>query len=411
MPDKSNRKRHRSDRTSSPSERSSSKDPENRGHRQDQHKRRRENNIDPGVNEDTLTKILAGVNDMKQQFVAWTTRVTAIEAKLNENSGATSQYSGEFDDDQLSIHPSDSPKEFDNINIVVNNPAIEAPLAGSLPPLDGVEPTNINEITNPNVVVSEEGTSCEFFDPESTSQRRWSPSDPFGKFLEKNMRRRLTLEQVNEIIGESSLPETEACVAPLLDKQILNYIPSSRKKFVEQRDKDLALIQRALLNSAGPLCCLHDRLENQDKISNEELLNTLQQSLCLLGSANHIVTTNRRKKILGAINPDKAQLADRDFPNAGKMLFGEDLPSLAAKHSELSRSLAKNLQKQPYSAKPHSSGGSPAAFVRPANKYNYSEPNQVRSARSGQRGSFSTNTRPSNFRGKRDQTNRSWPRQ
>jgi hypothetical protein len=231
-----------------------------------------------------------------------------------------------------------------NINIVVNDPAIEAPLACSLPPLDGVEPTNINEITNPNVV-SEEGTSCEFFDPESTSQRRWSPSDPFGKFLEKNMRRRLTLEQVNEIIGESSLPETEACVAPLLDKQILNYIPSSRKKFVEQRDKDLALIQRALLNSAGPLCCLHDRLENQDKISNEELLNTLQQSLCLLGSANHIVTTNRRKKILGAINPDKAQLAGRDFPNAGKILFGEDLPSLAAKHSELSRSLAKKLAK------------------------------------------------------------------
>ena len=66
MPDKSNRKRHRSDRTLSPSERSSSNDPENRGRRQDQHKRRRENNIDPGVNKDTLTKILEGVNDMKQ---------------------------------------------------------------------------------------------------------------------------------------------------------------------------------------------------------------------------------------------------------------------------------------------------------------------------------------------------------
>jgi hypothetical protein len=116
MPDKSERKRHRSDRTSSPSERSSSKDPEKRGHRKEQHKRRRENNI--------------GINDMKLQFVAWTTRVTAIEARLNENSGATSQYSGEFDDDQLSIHPSDSPKELDNINI----PAIQAPLAGSLIP-------------------------------------------------------------------------------------------------------------------------------------------------------------------------------------------------------------------------------------------------------------------------------------
>ncbi|CAB4005142.1 Hypothetical predicted protein, partial [Paramuricea clavata] len=286
MPDKSNRKRHRSDRTPSPSERSRSKDPENRGHRQDQHKRRRENNIGPGVNEETTV------------------------------CGLDHSY--------------------------------------------GVEPTNINEITNPNFDVSEEETSCEFFDPESTSQRRWSHSDPFVKFLEKNMRRRLY------IIEESSLPEAEACVAPLLDKQILNYIPANRKKFVEQRDKDLALIQRTLLNSAataGPLCCLHDRLENQAKISNEELLNTLQQSLCLLGSANHIVTTNRLKKILGAINPDKAQW--------------EDLPSLAANHSELSRSLAKNLQQQCYSAIPHSSGGSPAAFVRPENKYNYSEPNQV----------------------------------
>ena len=87
------------------------------------------------------------------------------------------------------------------------------------------------------------------------------------------------------------------------------------------------------------------------------------------------------KKILVAINPDKAQLANHDFPNMGKMLLGEDLPSLAGKHSELSRSLAKNLQKQPYSAKLHSSGGSPVAFVRPVNKYNYSNPNQVRSAR------------------------------
>ena len=30
------------------------------------------------------------------------------------------------------------------------------------------------------------------------------------------------------------------------------------------------------------------------------------------------------------------------------MLFGDDLPPLAAKHSELSRSLSKNLQKTQY---------------------------------------------------------------
>ena len=90
----------------------------------------------------------------------------------------------------------------------------------------------------------------------------------------------------------------------------------------------MTLIQRAL-NLAAPLCCLHDRLERKEDVSNEEVLTTLQQSLCLLGSANHITTITRRKKILGAINPDKIQLADNEFPNAGKMFFGEDLPPLA----------------------------------------------------------------------------------
>ena len=148
----------------------------------------------------------------------------------------------------------------------------------------------------------------------------------------------------------------DACVAPILDKNILNYIPSNQKKFVEQRDRDLALVQRAMLNAAAPLCCLHDRLESNEDIPKNELLCALQQSLCLLGSANHITTTLRRKKILAAINPDKVQLAEQEFPKVGKLLFGEDLPNLAAKHSELTKSLSKNLQKPYGKTQPYASG-------------------------------------------------------
>jgi hypothetical protein len=51
-----------------------------------------------------------------------------------------------------------------------------------------------------------------------------------------------------------------------LDKQILNYVPKKgHQKGLENRDKDLSLIQRALLNSTSPLCCLHDRLERKLK--------------------------------------------------------------------------------------------------------------------------------------------------
>ena len=84
----------------------------------------------------------------------------------------------------------------------------------------------------------------EFFDPGDTSLRKWSPSEPFRAFLEKNLKQRLTVDQVNEIIGKNPLSETEACVDPYLDKQILNYVPNNRRKGVENRDKDLSFIKR-----------------------------------------------------------------------------------------------------------------------------------------------------------------------
>ena len=238
-----------------------------------------------------------------------------------------------------------------------------------------------------------------------TSLRKWSPSEPFRAFLEKNLKRRLTVDQVQEIIGDNSLPETEACIAPYLDKQILNYVPNSRRKGVENRDKDLSLIQRALLNSAAPLCCLHDRLERKEGMSNEEVLTTLQQSLCLLGSANHITTITRRKKILGGINPDKIQLTDNKFPNAGKMLFGDDLPPLAAKHSELSRSLSKNLQKPQYISK--QSTHNPKQMQNTPHRYSYTQTQANRPFR-GPSGRSEQNNQ--NFRNKRAQPRNSCSR-
>ena len=90
-----------------------------------------------------------------------------------------------------------------------------------------------------------------------------------------------------------------------------------------------------MLNAAAPLCCLHDRLESNENIPNNELLCVIQQSLCLL--------------VLVA-----------------KLLFGKDLPNLAAKHSELTKSLSKNLQKT-YNRTPYASG----SFSRFPSQVNY----------------------------------------
>ena len=62
-------------------------------------------------------------------------------------------------------------------------------------------------ISNPD---NNETSKTVFFDPEHTTAQRWAPSEPFAAFIEKNFRRRLTADQVNEIIGESSPAETDA---------------------------------------------------------------------------------------------------------------------------------------------------------------------------------------------------------
>ena len=283
--------------------------------------------------------------------------MTAMESRFCHQEKANLQTVEEqsMDDDRLSTTagpPLDENECLGNAETSSAKGLHETPLAGSLPPLvDFVSPVEDGQSQNTqhnesNVEETGENfSSTGFFDPEQTTARRWAPTKAFGAFLEKNLRRRMTTDQVNEIVGVYAPPEMDACVAPILDKNILNYIPSDRKKFIEQRDRDLALVQRAMLNAAAPFCCLHDRLESNEDIPKYELLCALQQSLCLLGSANHITTALRRKKILAAINPDKVQLAEQEFPKAGKLLFGEDLPNLAAKHSELTKSLSKNLQK------------------------------------------------------------------
>ena len=371
---------------------------ENRHKRKRGHSRRRENNSNQSSVNEALTQVLASMQDMKKEFAAWTKRVGNIEHQLNTNSTVRQLIP---DEDYLSVHPSASPLTSEEGDMSHDNGAIEAPLADVRPDYGH------SNVSKERVDSHEPEQSCEFFDPEDTSLRKWSASEPFRTFLEKNLKRRLRVDQVQEIIGDNSLPETEACIAPYLDKQILNCVLNSRRKGVENRDKDLSLIQRALLNSAAPLCCLHDCLERKEGASNEEVLTTLQQSLCLLDSANHITTITRRKKILGAINPDKIQLADNEFPpNAGKMLFGDDLPPLAAKNSELSRSLSKNLQKPQYI--PKQSTYNPKQMQNTPHRYSYTQTQANRPFR-GPSGRSEQNNQ--NFRNKGAQPRNSWSRQ
>ena len=58
------------------------------------------------------------------------------------------------------------------------------------------------------------------------------------------------------------------------------------RKYTQERDKELAPVQKAMLNITAPLCWLHGALSSNKDVHKEHIQTILEQSLCLLGSAN-----------------------------------------------------------------------------------------------------------------------------
>ena len=206
-------------------------------------------------------------------------------------------------------------------------------------------------------------------------------------FLEKQIRRKLTYDQVCEILDIYSIPSVDYLFTPTLDPSVVNQINLIQtKKYVQDRDKEMAVVQRALLNTTGPLCSLHDALSSGTQVPAEEIKCIVEQTLCLLGSANHQLSVLRRKKVLANINKEKINVADQPLPNAKRFLFGEDFPSIASKQAELSRGLAKNLSNPHKPKQPFQKSGTTKDRPRPRTtgnftKYQTNRPKNYRSFR------------------------------
>lgn len=93
-----------------------------------------------------------------------------------------------------------------------------------------------------------------FYPLESATS--WTTSVSFSKYFDTNFSRKLTYQQSLAILNDWTIPEVDALQAPKLDQQLLNQVPLSMKKFVQERDKEMFTVQRAFLNATGPLCGL-----------------------------------------------------------------------------------------------------------------------------------------------------------
>ena len=98
------------------------------------------------------------------------------------------------------------------------------------------------------------------YDPDSTAVS-WAPSEGFASFLEKNFRRKLSFDQICEILEHQCVPSVEALVAPTLDQNVMQHIAPQIKKFVQERDKELqsANTQLSILHRKKVLASINKR--------------------------------------------------------------------------------------------------------------------------------------------------------
>ena len=312
------------------------------------HKRPRSSN----EQQDSLSAILKTLQEVQQDLKHTNDRVSSMEKHWHQN---------------VPVFPPNSSMETDSLSVMVQSDedlvsdsegldtALKPPVRANEPPIWANEPpTEVSEpqsgtnkppteaVKRPNAPnVSANGG--DLYDPDS-QHPSWEPKADFTAFLEKHFRRKLSYDQVSDILDSYSIPSVDCLFSPTLDNSVLNQIsPLKSRKYTQERDKELASVQRSMLNITGPLCCLHDALCSDQDVSKDDIKSIIEQSLCLLGSANFQFSALRRKKILLAINKDKIGLADQPLPNAKRLLFGDDFPSIASKQADLSRGLAKNL--------------------------------------------------------------------
>ena len=146
--------------------------------------------------------------------------------------------------------------------LMSHQPRFSEPQSGAnKPPVEAVKRPNAPNVpTNGGVL----------YDPDS-QHPSWEPKADFTAFLEKHFRRKLSYDQVSDILDSYSIPSVDCLFSPTLDNSVLNQIsPFKSRKYTQERDKELASVQRSMLNITGPLCCLHDALCSDQDVSKDD---------------------------------------------------------------------------------------------------------------------------------------------
>ena len=215
---------------------------------------------------------------------------------------------------------------------------------GDIQSVDDADDGQSTLVDNDQVELLDEAEALELveFDPSIDPKEAWDPPKAISNFLDKHFNRSLSEAEREAIMKDFPKPKSNALSVPRLDCQIKEHLKAKGRDPHFGAEKSLFRIQESLLDIAGPLSCLwSDLLKKDAKPSNQQVLLLTQRALVLVGSANHQISSERRKIAWNKINPKLRSLAEEDYSKRENNLFGPGFLELASKRIEMDKTMSK----------------------------------------------------------------------
>lgn len=153
-------------------------------------------------------------------------------------------------------------------------------------------------------------------------------------YIEKRFRKCISVDKRRKMFKDNPIPDTPAAKPPQPDDDIVAFLGND---FPNKSDKRLRRIQATTIAAAGPLTTLWSNLVEQDMekgsgtlVPVEDVLDTVQRTLSLLGNSVNYISQARRDLIISQLEFKKKGLGKvmrkackPDLGNTGSELFGE----------------------------------------------------------------------------------------
>jgi hypothetical protein len=196
---------------------------------------------------------------------------------------------------------------------------------------------------------------------------RWEASATLSQFLETAVKRLNKFER-KTLVKTYPRPNVDAVYTPAMDECLKPFIHGVATPDIPHKD-----LQDSVLDVFGPLCTAYENLLSMESTMTSDgvveldatgvrsFQDCLKHALLLTGDVVARISTNRRELVLKKISPLMVSLAQEEFSDTNRNLFGSGFEQRLKTRSETAETIGKASR----AGNPVFRGASSRGFHRP----------------------------------------------